>query len=259
MPAALPASVLVVGFAVTGTAVARRLLADGVRVVAADDAPTPEMRRRAAELSVELLETPDAGKLAEVAKVVEAVVVSPGVPIQHPVFQMRRPVLSEVELAGRLTTAPMVAVTGTNGKTTVTTLVARMLEASGRQALAAGNIGLPLLDALSLPAEVLVVEVSSFQLALTERFRPHVAVWLNLAPDHLDWHPSFGHYAAAKAKIWANQGPQDVAIANAEDPAVMAAAASTPGRLLTFGLEAGDFRMMGECLVGPGGQTIIST
>ncbi|MBO0714878.1 MAG: UDP-N-acetylmuramoyl-L-alanine--D-glutamate ligase, partial [Acidimicrobiales bacterium] len=190
---------------------------------------------------------------------VEAVVVSPGVPIQHPVFRMGRPVLSEVELAGRLTTAPMVAVTGTNGKTTVTTLVARMLEASGRQALAAGNIGLPLLDAVSLPAEVLVVEVSSFQLALTEQFRPHVAVWLNLAPDHLDWHPSFEHYAAAKAKIFANQGPGDVAIANAEDPAVLAAATSAAGRLVTFGLDAGDFRMRGEQLVAPGGETIIGS
>lgn len=259
VPAALPASVLVVGFAVTGTAAARRLLADGVRVVAADDAPTAEMRRRAAELSVELLERPDAGTLAEVARVVEAVVVSPGVPIQHPVFQMGRPVLSEVELAGRLATAPMVAVTGTNGKTTVTTLVARMLEESGLQALAAGNIGLPLLDALSLPAEVLVVEVSSFQLALTEQFRPHVAVWLNLAPDHLDWHPSFEHYAASKAKVWANQGPGDVAIANAEDRAVMAAAACAAGRLVTFGLDVGDFRMEGEHLVGPGGETLIST
>lgn len=256
---ALPGSVLVVGFAVTGMAVARRLLADGVKVMAADDAPTPEMRRRAAELEVELLERPDAEKLAEVAGMVEAVVVSPGVPIQHPVFRMGRPVLSEVELAGRLTTVPMVAVTGTNGKTTVTTLVARMLEASGRRALAAGNIGLPLLEALSLPAEVLVVEVSSFQLALTEHFRAQVAVWLNLAPDHLDWHPNLEHYAASKAKVWANQGPQDVAIANAEDPAVMAAAGSAAGRLVTFGLGAGDFRMEGENLVGPGEEVIIST
>jgi UDP-N-acetylmuramoylalanine--D-glutamate ligase len=254
---ALPASALVFGFAVTGTAVARRLLADGVKVLAADDAPNPEMRRRAAELQVELLERPGAGQLAELAGQVAAVVVSPGVPIQHPVFRLGLPVLSEVELAGRLATAPVVAVTGTNGKTTVTTMVARMLEASGRRALAAGNIGLPLFDAVFSSAEVLVVEVSSFQLALTEQFRPQVAVWLNLAPDHLDWHPSFEHYAASKAKVWANQGPTDVAVANAEDAAVMAAASSAPGRLVTFGLGTGDYRVEGERLCGPGGEIII--
>ena len=255
--AGLPASVLVFGFAVTGTAVARHLLADGVKVVAADDAPNEAMRRRAAELEVELLESPDAEELARVARKVAAVVVSPGVPIHHPVFQLGLPMLSEVELAGRLATAPMVAVTGTNGKTTVTTLVARMLEASGRRAVAAGNIGLPLLDAVSAPADVLVVEVSSFQLALTEQFCPQVAVWLNLAPDHLDWHPTFEHYAAAKAKVWANQGPSGVAVANAEDAAVMEAARSARGRLVTFGLSAGDYRMEGECLCGPGGEPII--
>lgn len=255
----LPASVLVFGFAVTGTAVARRLLAEGVSVVAADDAPDPAMRRRANEMGVELFESPDAARLATLAREVEAVVASPGVPIQHPVFAMGRPVLSEVELAGRMADVPMVGITGTNGKTTVTTLVTQMLEASGRRALAAGNIGLPLLDAVSVPAEVLVVEVSSFQLALTERFRPHVAVWLNLAPDHLDWHPSVEHYAAAKARVWANQGPEDVAVANGEDRVVMTAARRAPGRLVTFGLYAGDYRQEGERLRGPGGETIICT
>jgi UDP-N-acetylmuramoylalanine--D-glutamate ligase len=254
---ALPASVLVFGFAVTGTSVARRLVADGVRVVAADDAPDEEMRRRAAEVGVELLESPRPETLAGVARRVEAVVASPGVPLAHPVFATGVPVLSEVELAGRLASAPMVAVTGTNGKTTVTTLVTRMLKAQGRRALAAGNIGLPLLDAVAMPADVLVVEVSSFQLALTERFHPLVAVYLNLAPDHLDWHPSFEHYAASKARVWANQGPQDVAVANAEDPAVMAAAASAPSRLVTFGLAAGDYRERGGRLCAPDGEVII--
>ncbi len=95
-------------------------------------------------------------------------------------------------------------------------------------AVAAGNIGLPFIDAAGLDVDVLVTEVSSFQLQFTDRFHPAVSCWLNLAEDHLDWHPTMAHYAAAKAKIWAAQGPGDVAVLNADDDAVMAAAAD-PG------------------------------
>ena len=117
------------------------------------------------------------------------------------------PVIGEVELAWRRSTCPIVAVTGTNGKTTVTTLVQSMLEASGRRAVAAGNIGLPLLDAVGGDAEVVVAEVSSFQLALTTTFRPAVGAWLNFSADHLDWHRTVEDYRDAKAKLWANSGP----------------------------------------------------
>jgi UDP-N-acetylmuramoylalanine--D-glutamate ligase len=157
----------------------------------------------------------------------------------------------------------MVAVTGTNGKTTVVTLAARMLADSGIKAVTAGNIGLPLIEAVdSLPAGegVLVVEVSSFQLALTTSFRPAVATWLNLAADHLDWHPSLEHYAAAKARIWRNQGPEDTAVVNAEDAAVMHAATCGPSaprsRLVSFGREVGDYVCRDGTLVGPGGVEI---
>ncbi|MGH9067853.1 MAG: Mur ligase family protein, partial [Acidimicrobiales bacterium] len=233
--------VLVVGLAVTGEAVARHLLAEDRAVVATDDRPDASVRRRARELGVPLVEAPTPALYAELGRGVSAVVVSPGVPAGHPALSLPGPVLSEVELAARVAgerDVPLVAVTGTNGKTTVTTLVARMLVAAGRRAVAAGNIGVPLIEAVSGPAEVVVAEVSSFQLALSQSFRPAVGVWLNLAEDHLDWHPSLDHYVAAKARIWANQGPGDVAVANADDPVVMGAAEASPGsgRLVTFGL-----------------------
>ncbi len=251
-------SALVVGLARTGVALARHFSKLGLSVVAVDDHPRPALRQRAALLGVELVEAPSASRLAELARGAEVVVVSPGVPARHPVFGLGPdiPVVSEVELAARLAKVPIVAVTGTNGKTTVTTLVTRMLRAGGRRAVAAGNIGEPLVEAAAGDAEVLVAEVSSFQLALTSSFHPQVAAWLNLAEDHFDWHCGMERYVAAKARIWANQTASDVAVANAEDPVVMAAAVVAPARLVTFGLADGDYRARGAALVGPDGQLV---
>jgi UDP-N-acetylmuramoylalanine--D-glutamate ligase len=159
----------------------------------------------------------------------------------------------------------LVAITGTNGKTTVTSLVAAMLVSSGLVAVAAGNIGLPFIDAAALAADVLVAEVSSFQLQYTDSFHPAVSCWLNLAEDHLDWHPTAAHYAAAKARIWACQSPGDTAVVNRDDPAVMAAAADphhgVPAgvEVVAFGLAAGDYRQDGEVLLGPGGTLLVKS
>ena len=154
---------------------------------------------------------------------------------------------------------PIVAITGTNGKTTVTTLVQAMLEASGRRAVAAGNIGLPLLDAVGGDAEVVVAEVSSFQLALTTSFRPRVGAWLNFSADHLDWHATVDDYRHAKARLWANSGPGDVAVANVEDPVVAAASEAPRSRgatVSTFGLSRGDYTLRERALVGPDGIVV---
>ena len=240
--------VVVLGLAVTGAAVARELQAQGMTVVAVDDRPDDALRQRAADLGVELVEAPSPDELARLAGDAGLMVVSPGVPAGHPVFALkgRVPVISEVELAGTMARAPIVAVTGTNGKTTVTTLVAAMLEASGRRALAAGNIGLPLVEAARRDVDVLVAEVSSFQLQLTSTFRPRVAVWLNLAEDHLDWHPTMQHYVEAKTRVWANQSGDDLAVANADDPVVWAAAANAPARVVGFSTGA---ETSGYCVV----------
>ena len=253
---------LVIGLGRSGQAVARHLLVRGVSVAVVDDSPTEEARAAAAALGLALVERPDMDALADMVVRADVIVPSPGVPASHPVYALARaagvPVRGEVELASRWSTCPLVAVTGTNGKTTVTTLVAEMLAASGVPSSAGGNIGLPLCDAVANPElKVVVAEVSSFQLAFAETFRPTVAVFLNLAPDHLDWHGDLEAYAAAKARIWARQGPTDVAVVNADDPLVMAQAAHAPSRVVTFGLSArADYTVDDGWLRGPDGPVV---
>jgi UDP-N-acetylmuramoylalanine--D-glutamate ligase len=128
--------------------------------------------------------------------------------------------------AARHLTAPIVAVTGTNGKTTVTTLIAAMLEASGVAAVAAGNIGTALTDIVGLTPDLIVVEVSSFQLRFVEKFAPAVAVLLNIAPDHLDWHQTFDRYREAKANLIKNAGPDIPLVFDVDDPEARAVAVS---------------------------------
>jgi UDP-N-acetylmuramoylalanine--D-glutamate ligase len=250
--------ILVYGLGVSGGAAVRHLVAEGIDVVAVDDDPGPGPRQRAADLGVDLIVAPDHDALQALASGVEEIVVSPGVPAGHGVFALGPEVrlVGEVELAWRRARSTMVAVTGTNGKTTVTTLIAAMLVASGVRAVAAGNIGAPLLDAVAGDADVVVAEVSSFQLALTETFAPAVSAWVNFSEDHLDWHTSLDHYREAKAKIWANAGPGDVVVANADDAVVTEAAKAPAARgatAVTFGLGTGDYRVAGDRLVGPGG------
>jgi UDP-N-acetylmuramoylalanine--D-glutamate ligase len=167
------------------------------------------------------------------------VVASPGVPLRAaPITDAREagvPVWSEVEFGWRHLSEPsprsnLVAITGTNGKTTTTEAVAAMLSASGISAAAVGNIGTPLSAVTEDPYQALAVEVSSFQLDLTEAFHPPTAVLLNIAPDHLDWHPSYPAYVAAKAKIFANQEAKDLLVYDADDPGVAPVAARAPGR-----------------------------
>jgi len=253
---------LVVGLGTSGEAVARHLLARQVAVVAVDDAPGDRGRENARRLGIDLVEAPSPAQLEELVSGAGLVVPSPGVPASHPVFDLAQrrgvPVRAEVELAWRATDRPVVAITGTNGKTTVTTLVARMLQESGVAAVAGGNIGLPLCDAIETGADVVVAEVSSFQLQFVELFRPAVAVWLNLAQDHLDWHPDVTSYVAAKARIWERQRPSDVAVVNADDPVVMGAAESARSAVVTFGLGPGgaDYFVADGVLRAPAGDIL---
>ena len=243
---------MVVGMGVTGRSVTRHLVDRGWAVVVIEDSRTAEASEEAAGLGAVL------GTASDVEGA-DLVVPSPGVSPSHPALVGAGaggvPIWSEVELAWRAAGGKdMVAITGTNGKTTVTTMVAAMLVGAGRTAVAAGNIGLPLIDAVGDDVDVVVAEVSSFQLHWTEKFRPVVGTWLNLSEDHLDWHSDMAHYGAAKSRIWACQEHDDVAVANADDAVVMAAASSVAGRLTTFGAEPpADFRLEGGLLRGPGG------
>ncbi|HEX2851199.1 MAG TPA: UDP-N-acetylmuramoyl-L-alanine--D-glutamate ligase, partial [Acidimicrobiales bacterium] len=240
MAATMPDRVLVIGLGVTGEAVVRQLRRRDVDVTLVDDRVTDATRATAARLGVALAADAD---MATLVAAVDVVCPSPGVPFAHPAIQAAlasgTPVWSEFELAARWDDRPVLAITGTNGKTTVTTMVTEMVIAGGRRAVAAGNNDLPLVDALDdRSVEVFVVEASSFRLEFTETFRPRVAGWLNLTPDHLDWHPDVEHYARAKARIWQWQHTDDVAVANADDAEVMRWARTAPGRVVTFSLDA---------------------
>lgn len=257
-------SVLIVGFGITGQAVARRHPAATV----VDDRPGADAAAVAADLGVTLVVAPATDRLRTLVAAASMAVVSPGVPIGHPVFSLAAaagvPVRSEIELGWRILAerpAPrplLVAVTGTNGKTTVVTEVAAMLAASGLRVATAGNIGTPLIEVADAELDVIVAEVSSFQLSGTEAWHPDVSGWLNVTPDHLDWHPTFTDYAAAKARIWANQRAGDTVVVNADDARVMACAESVGGAgLITFSAAGpADYRLRGDALME--GDTVVA-
>ena len=262
--------VAVIGYGVTGRAVASWLAGRGREVIVLDDradaagsAGGPAFDDGAAPVRVEQVPADEAALAARLAGAAR-IVPSPGVPVGHPVYRVAErlgvPVVSEIELASEVCREAgrprLLAITGTNGKTTVTTLVAAMLAEGGLEAVAAGNIGLPLIEAVQGPADIVVAEVSSFQLQFTAGFRPTVGCWLNLAPDHLDWHPDMEHYAAAKARIWAAQGPGDTAVFNADDPAVAARVAAVPTGVTKVSYSVtgrADFYVDGSTLMGPDG------
>lgn len=154
----------------------------------------------------------------------DLVIASPGIPPSNQLIVSARDrsaeLISELEFAYRESVSPWLAITGTNGKTTTTSLVAHLLAYGGVPAECVGNIGTPAIDIVAEagPTSALVAEVSSFQLALTQRFRPRVAVLLNITPDHVDWHGSLEAYASDKTRVFANQGPDDVAIVDVDDP-----------------------------------------
>ena len=257
----MTAPLLVVGLGVTGEAVARALVRRGHDVVVVEDHATDRKRRVAESIGVDLVVAPDDARLGSLVTDAAAVLPSPGVPDAHPVFAAARnagvPVRSEFDLAREWDDRPLVAITGTNGKTTVTTLVTEMLARSGLRAVAAGNTDVPLVTAIDDPAtQVFVVEASSFRLGHTERFAPAVATWLNFAPDHLDVHASLAVYEAAKARIWADQAPDDLAVANADDPVV--AAHHGPARRVVFSTcEDRGFHLAGTDLVTDDGTFLV--
>lgn len=252
---------LVYGLAVAGTATVRALRRRGWTVTVADDRRDESVRAVAEELGVTLVTAPD--DLDALLADADLLVPAPGVPEHHPVVTAAVrgavPLASEIELAYRWEQEraggprPLLAVTGTDGKTTTTLLMVAMLEAAGLRAVAAGNTDVPLVDAIETDVDVFVVECTSFRLAWTERFRADAAIWLNLAEDHLDWHRSLDSYIAAKARVFELQTPADVAIGSAADPVVAAHLAAAPGRRLSFGLDTGDYRLHAGALVGPNG------
>src|SRR5689334_766178 len=233
-------TVAVVGLAKSGVAAARLLRRLGARVLASDSGARESVTREARVLERDGCALWTGGHPEAAFLGAELVVVSPGVPLELPALAAVRargvPVIGELELAWRVMEADCIAITGTNGKTTTTALTGELLRTQVRPVMVGGNIGTPLAEhALEFPGDgIVVAETSSFQLDTTDRFRPRVAVVLNVTPDHLDRHGTFERYVDAKARIFANQTATDCAVLNADDPVTAGLAARARGRVIWF-------------------------
>ncbi len=255
---------LVYGLAITGEAVAAGLMTHGYDVVIADDQPTPVRIAAADRLGTELIGAPEVDEIVRLMESCDLVCPAPGVPENHDVIRaavaVGVPVVTELDLAYEWEAErpggprPMLAVTGTDGKTTTTMLVAAMVRAGGRRAAEVGNTDVPLVAALDTDAEVFVVECSSFRLNWLRSFRAESSVWLNLAPDHQNWHSSMAAYESSKSRLWAHLRPTDTAVGNIDDEVVMRHLARVHARRRTFGGADADYRREGDALIGPAGE-----
>jgi UDP-N-acetylmuramoylalanine--D-glutamate ligase len=233
-------SVVVVGLAQSGLAAVRVLRDLGARVVVTEARPADELAEAASHAEDAGADVFTGGHAPEHLEGADVVIASPGVPQDAEVLRWARdrrvPIWSELELGARVARAPYVAVTGTNGKTTTTEMIAAILRADGRDAVACGNVGLPFSVAATEDHQALVVEASSFQLRFHESFHPRVSVLLNLAPDHLDWHGSFSDYRDAKARVFALQQDGDTHVGNRDDAHAAPVSRAAPCRVVWFTL-----------------------
>jgi len=232
--------VLVVGLGKSGVASALFLKSHGARVTVSDTKSGDELRNEIPVLLDHGITVETGGHGDRTFRGQDLIVVSPGVPVDAPPLAQARAlgeaVIGEIELAARFLPGPIVAITGSNGKTTTTTLAGEIMTAAGFPALVGGNIGTP---AISLaerakPETIIVLEVSSFQLETIQSFRPKIAVVLNVTPDHLDRHRTFEAYVDAKARIFENQQGSDFAVLSADDPTCIAMAARTKAQVFWF-------------------------
>jgi UDP-N-acetylmuramoylalanine--D-glutamate ligase len=231
---------LVVGLGKSGVASALFMKAHGARVTVSDTKSGDELRNEIPVLLDHGITVETGGHGERTFRGQDLIVVSPGVPVDAPPLVQARSlgetVIGEVELAAQFLPGPMVAITGSNGKTTTTTLTGEIIAASGFPVLVGGNIGTP---AISLaerakPETVIVLEISSFQLETIQTFRPKIAVVLNVTPDHLDRHRTFEIYTDAKARIFENQQGSDFAILNADDPTCVEMGGRTRAQVFWF-------------------------
>ncbi|HZX54460.1 MAG TPA: UDP-N-acetylmuramoyl-L-alanine--D-glutamate ligase [Ilumatobacteraceae bacterium] len=254
---------LVYGMAISGEAVARALHARGTRVLVADDSPSQAKVAAADAVGADLIVRPDDESLEFLVAASDIVCPAPGVPETHRVIaaaiRRAKRICTEIDLAYQWEqergggARPMLAVTGTDGKTTTTMMAAAMLQCAGLKAAAVGNTETPLIAALDSDVDAFVVECSSFRLNWIEHFRSEASVWLNLAPDHQNWHVSMEAYEQSKARMWRHNRAGDVAVGCATDPIVMRNLAIAAGRRCTFDGPTADYRLDGSLLVSPHG------
>ena len=229
--------VLVVGLGKSGVASALFLQAHGAKVTVSDSKPQDQLGEEIPVLLDHGIAVETGGHGERTFRGQDLIVVSPGVPVDSPPLVQARalgePVIGEIELASQFLPKNLVAITGSNGKTTTTTLAGEIIAAGGFSAAVGGNIGTPAISLVeqATPETVVVLEVSSFQLETIQTFRPKVAVVLNITPDHLDRHRTFEAYTNAKARIFENQQAQDVAVLNADDAASAGLASRTQAQV----------------------------
>lgn len=232
--------VLVVGLGKSGVASALFLKAHGARVTASDTKSGDELRNEIPVLLDHGITVETGGHGERTFREQDLIVVSPGVPVDAPLLQQARSlgevVIGEIELAAQFLRGPIVAITGSNGKTTTTTLTGEILTAAGLPTLVGGNIGTPAISLAqrAVSETAIVLEVSSFQLETIQAFHPKIAVVLNVTPDHLDRHKTLEIYANAKARIFENQSPNDFAVLNADDATCAAMAQRTQAEVFWF-------------------------
>jgi len=256
--------VAVFGLGIAGQATATALAERSIGVRLGDDHVTGEHEAFADSIDAPLYVGHDGLALSRLLRDVDTLIPAPGVPPNHPVIiaaknakvQIRTEidVAYEWEMQRAGGARPMLAVTGTDGKTTTTMLTAALLRGAGLKAAEVGNTDLPLIAALNEPHDVFVVECSSFRLQYISKFRAEAAAWLNLAPDHLDWHPTLDHYAQAKARLWSHSRTTDVAVIPFDNQLIQSFARASKARVITFGLEHADYTVNGDQLVSPQGK-----
>ncbi len=257
--------VLVVGLGRSGVASALFLKSRGARVTVSDAKSEDQLRKEIPALLDHGIAVETGGHGERTFKNQDLIVVSPGVPVDaEPISQARalgQDILGEIELAAEFLQGQIVAITGSNGKTTATTLTGEILSAGGLKTLVGGNIGTPAISLVpqATPETVTVLEVSSFQLETIRHFRPKIAVVLNVTPDHLDRHRTFAAYVDAKARVFENQQGEDFAVLNADDATCVELAGRTRAQVFWFSrkreVEQGAFVRKGDVLFrGTGGQ-----
>ena len=259
---------LVHGFAIAGESTARALRSHGHDVVVTDDAIDRAKEQRAAAAGFSIAPLPAGNALDAFVEGFDLIAPAPGVPEHHALIECAQrlgvAISSEIEIAYAAEQQrdggprPILAVTGTDGKTTTCELAVAMLAAGGLRSRAVGNTDTPMVDALEQPLDAYVVECTSFRLAWSATFRADAAVWLNLAPDHLNWHRDMASYESAKAKLFSQQIETDISIGCSHDQTVMSHLQQACGRRVTFGFE-GDYFVENGVLTSPRGPIIAAS
>lgn len=257
-------NIVVVGLARSGMAVSRFLNARGARVTITDQAPESSLVPYPAEARELNIDLELGGHGTQSFQNADLIVISPGVPHMLPMLmdacERGIEVIGELELAARFIRAPIVAVSGTNGKTTTTELLGQMLTASGKKIFVGGNIGNPLIDIAGKDdgMDAVVAEVSSFQLDTIKSFRPRIAVLLNITPDHLDRYPDLEAYGRSKGRLFENQGSEDFAVCHGNDPLVQNYCRTARSRMLYFYSRPSSDRSAGEGAIITPRQIVVS-